>query len=50
METLKIDKTKLLTVRNFAVKSGVTVQQVYNWIKSQKVSSTKIDGVTFICL
>lgn len=50
METLRIDRTKLMTVRNFAVMKGITSTQVYNWIKSGKVSSVKIDGVTFICL
>lgn len=50
MELLKIDRTKLMTVRNYAVKMGVTSQQVYNWIKAKKVKAEKIDGVTFICL
>ena len=50
METLKIDRTKLITVRNFAVSKGITSQQVYNWIKAKKVESTKIDGITFIVL
>lgn len=50
METLKIDRTKLITVRNYAVQMGITATQVYNWIKAEKVKSIKIDGVTFICL
>lgn len=48
MEALKIDKTKLMTVRNYALKKGVTVQQVYNWIKNKTVKEVKIDGVKFI--
>jgi hypothetical protein len=50
MESLKVDKTKLVTVRNFAVKKAVTTQQVYNWIKAKKVKTESIDGVTFVSL
>jgi phage antirepressor YoqD-like protein len=50
METLKIDRTKLITVRNYAASKKVTTQQVYNWIKQQKVKIEVIDGVTFIYL
>lgn len=48
METLQIDRTKLKTVRSYALLHGVTVQQVYNWIKDQKVKEVVIDGVKFI--
>jgi len=48
MDNLKVDQTKLLTVRNFALMKGVTVQQVYNWIKQEKVKEIRIDGVKFI--
>ena len=48
MENLKIDKTKLKTVRSYALSKGVTVQQVYNWIRDGKVNEVKIDGVKFI--
>lgn len=50
MEVLKIDRTKLLTVKNYSLKMGITPQQVYNWIKSEKVKSEVIDGVIFILL
>ena len=48
METLKVDKTKLVRVNTFAKRQNLTVQQVYNWIKDGKVKSVKIDGMTFI--
>ena len=48
MESLKIDKTKLKTVRHFAASKNLTVQQIYNWIKSDKVKCVVIDGVKFI--
>ena len=50
MEALKIDRTKLATVKNYAISRGVTPQQVYNWIKQSKVKEIVIDGVTFISL
>lgn len=48
MEQLKVDRTKLKTVRNYALEVGITVQQVYNWIKAKKVKCIEIDGVKFI--
>ena len=48
MESLKIDKTKLKTVRHYAIEKGVTTQQVYNWIKDEKCKCVEIDGVKFI--
>lgn len=36
------------TVANYARLKGVTPACVYKWIKSKKIESTKIDGVTFI--
>lgn len=50
MESIKIDKSKLRTVKSYSQMMGVTVQQVYNWIKDQKVEMVKIDGVIFIKL
>lgn len=50
METLKVDKSKLKKVKNYAALKGVTVQQVYNWIKDKKVKTVEIDGVKFISL
>ena len=48
MESIKVDRTKLKTVRTYAVSSGVTVQQVYNWIRDKKCKCVEIDGVKFI--
>lgn len=50
METLKIDRTKLITVKNYSLRMGITPQQVYNWIKDNKVKTEIIDGVIFILL
>jgi len=50
MEVLKIDRTKLITVKNYALSKGVTPQQVYNWINDKKVKQVIIDGVKFIYL
>ena len=48
METLKIDRTKLITVTNYAKKYGMTRQTVYNKAKSKEVKIVEIDGVKFI--
>ena len=48
MEKLKVDTTKLLTIRNYALKNSVTVQSVYNWAKIGKVQIREIDGVKFV--
>lgn len=48
METLKIDKTKLRTFKNYAKESGYTVQRIYQLVKEKKLNTVKIDGVTFI--
>ena len=48
---MKDEKTlieKLKTVRNFAVIKGVTTQNVYKWVKDNKVEYIYIDGVLFI--
>jgi len=48
MEVLKVDRTKLQTVRNYAVFKGITPQHVYNLIRVGKIKSVVLDGVTFI--
>lgn len=48
MISLKLDRTKLITVTNYAKKKGVERQTVYNWVKSKQVVSVDIDGVMFI--
>jgi predicted site-specific integrase-resolvase len=48
METLKIDLRKLMTIRSYSVKHGVSVQSVYNWVKEGRIKLREIDGVKFI--
>lgn len=48
MITLKLDRTKLMTVTNYAKEIGVSRQAVYIWIQQGKVKSVDIDGVTFV--
>lgn len=50
MESLKVDKTKLQTVANYAKEQGVTRQTVYLWAKSQekKIKIVMIDGFMFV--
>lgn len=48
METLKVDKTKLKTIKNYAEYKGVSVQAVYKMVRENRVYIEKIDGVTFV--
>lgn len=48
MEKLKIDKTKLKTIKNYAEHIGKSVQAVYKMVNEDRVKVEKIDGVTFI--
>lgn len=50
METLKVDKTKLKTVANYAKEMGVTRQTVYLWAKDidKKIKIVTIDGIMFV--
>ncbi len=48
METLKIDKTKLKTLKNYADLLGVTVQAVYKMVHEGRVKTETIDGKLFI--
>ncbi len=50
METLKVDRTKLRTVANYALDRGVTRHRVYYLIKTGELETEKIDGVVFIKL
>lgn len=50
METLKIDRTKLLTVQNYAKKFGISRPTVYAKIERGELTKIEIDGVTFIKL
>ena len=50
METLKVDKTKLKTVANYAKELGVTRQTIYLWAKDslKKIKIVTIDGIMFV--
>ena len=50
METLKVDKTKLQTVANYAKEQGVTRQTIYLWAKDpeKKIKIVTIDGFMFV--
>lgn len=48
MEVLKVDRTKLKTVTNYAKEIGVTRQTVYNMAKEERVKIVVIDGVQFV--
>ena len=50
MEAKTVDKTKLVTVANYAKKIGKTPQWVYQLIAENEVKFEKIDGVIFIKL
>ena len=50
MKTLKVDKTKLKTFKNYAVYVGVTVQAVYKMVRENRVKTEHIDGVVFIAV
>jgi len=50
MESLKIDRTKLRTYKNYAKESGYTVQRIYQLVNEGKLNTTIIDGVTFIVM
>lgn len=48
MENLKLDRTKLMTVSNYAKEKGVTRATIYNWAKSGSVNIIELDGVMFV--
>ncbi len=50
MELLKVDRTKLMTITNYAEKHGVTRQTIYLWAKDKKIKVVEIDGVKFVDL
>lgn len=47
---MKVDTKKLLTVKSYAIKMGVTTTAVYKWISQGKEKSVRIDGVCFVIL
>lgn len=50
MEKLKVDKSDLVTVTDFAKLKAVTRQTVYNWINEGRIKKEIIAGVTFVSL
>ncbi len=50
MQSTTIDKTKLLTVANYAKKIQKSKQWVYKLIEAKDVKVEKIDGVIFISI
>ena len=48
METLKVDKTKLLKVSNYAKLKGYTPQRIYQLAKEGSIKIVEIDGVKFV--
>lgn len=50
MESVKIDRTKLLTVQNYAKKYRISRPTVYAKIQRGELNKIEIDGVTFIKL
>ena len=43
-----IDITNLLTVKNYALKEGVTPQYIYKLTKQERMDLFEIDGVYFV--
>ena len=50
METLKVDKTKLITQTEYAKLKGVTPQAVTRMIREGRVKVVKIRGANLILL
>ena len=48
MEVLKIDRTKLKTVENYAKAFGISKPTVYKRLESGLLKKVIIDGVTFV--
>jgi len=50
METLKIDRTKLKTVENYAKAYNISKPTIYKKLKDGLLKKVVIDGVTFVQL
>lgn len=48
MEILKIDRTKLKTVKSYAEMQGQSVQYIYRLVNEKRLKLVIIDGVKFI--
>lgn len=45
---MKVNIENLMTIKNYAIKEGVTPAYIYKLIKEGKMSSFSIDGYQFI--
>lgn len=45
---MKVDITKLMTIKNYASKEGVTPSYIYKLEKENKMNCFLIDGVKFV--
>ena len=45
---MKVEIKNLMTIKNYALKEGVTPSYIYKLIKEGKMSAFEIDGVQFI--
>ena len=45
---LKVDRSKLKTIKTYAKSQGITVQAVYKMINEDRIEIDTIDGVAFI--
>ena len=48
MQTLKVDITKLKTVRNYSKIVDKTVDWIYKLARKKEIETIKIDGVIFV--
>lgn len=48
MDSLKVDRTKLRTVANYAKMKNLTPARVYQLASEKKVNMIELDGVKFI--
>jgi len=48
MDKIVIQGTTYMTVNSYAKYKGVTIQTVYNWIKSNKVDTKKMLSAVFV--
>lgn len=46
--TMKIEISNLMTIKNYALREGVTPSYIYKLIKEGKMNSFPIDGIQFI--
>lgn len=45
---MKVETTDLQTIKNYAVKNGITPSYIYKLVKESKMQAVMIDGVQFI--